>query len=205
MRGTRRTRFTLNTALPLETSTCGALSCSLAAMSRLQLVPVTALLRHRWRVLALSATAAIVILSFPCARLLTVNTTSSLPPGFYLRITDPVNVGAIVEFRVPKQVRGHLSGRSDYLIKPVVAGPGDTIDTTSGEVILNGIPVANSRMLERDSYGSDMVQWRERRTLVDGEFFVLSTRIPNSLDSRYFGPIRLEQIECVRRCVWSWE
>lgn len=155
--------------------------------------------------IGLVALAAIVGLSIPFARLFAINPTESLPRGVYMKTDAPIAVGAVVEFKTPESVRAHLAGQFDHLLKPVVAGPGETVDTTGGEVILNGAVVANSALLDHDSQGRAVETWRERRVLGADEFFVLSTRIPNSVDSRYFGPIHRSQIESVRRCVWAFE
>lgn len=174
-------------------------------MRRLRADPFNVLRRHRGKVVGLAALALIVGLSIPFARLFAINPTESLPRGVYMKSSTPVAVGAVVEFRTPDAVRSHLAGQFDYLLKPIVAGPGDTVDTTSGEVVINSTVVPHSTILVQDSVGREVVAWRERRLLGADEFFVLSTRIPNSVDSRYFGPIRRSQIESVRRCVWAFE
>lgn len=161
--------------------------------------------RHRGKVIGLLLLTVIVGLSTSFARLFVINPTDSLPRGIYMKTSSPIAVGAVVEFRTPQSVRVHLAGQFDYLLKPIVAGPGDIVDTTSGEVIINGAAVASSTLLDHDSHGRAVSAWREGRTLGADEFFVLSTRVPNSVDSRYFGPIHRSQIESVRRCVWSFE
>jgi conjugative transfer signal peptidase TraF len=122
-----------------------------------------------------------------------------------MKTSAPVAVGAVVEFRTPQAVRAHLAGQFEYLLKPIAAGPGDTVDTTGGAVVINSVVVPHSAMLAHDSQGRAVDAWRAKRVLGADEFFVLSTRIPNSLDSRYFGPIHRSQIESVRRCVWAFE
>jgi type IV secretory pathway protease TraF len=40
--------------------------------------------------------------------------------------------------------------------------------------------------------------------LAHDEFFVFSNRIPNSFDSRCYGPLHRQQIEAVRRALMTW-
>lgn len=147
---------------------------------------------------------ALAVLSVPFRRHFVINTTPSLPRGVYIRTDAPPAVGRIVEFRVPVSVRGNLAGGVDHIIKPVVAGPGDEVDTVDGEVRINGRAVPASAIQPVDSAGRVVPQWRDRRRLADDEFFVLSTRIPTSLDSRYYGPVHAADIVAVRRCLWAW-
>ena len=46
-------------------------------------------------------------------------------------------------------------------------------------------------------------RWRACRRLDAGEFFVFSNRIPNSFDSRYYGPVRREAIVGVFRPIMT--
>ena len=49
-------------------------------------------------------------------------------------------------------------------------------------------------VLAQDPSGKLLPQWRGCRALLKGEFFVFSNRIPNSFDSRYYGPVKVDQI-----------
>jgi len=48
------------------------------------------------------------------------------------------------------------------------------------------------------------IVWRGSRALGSDEFFVFSSRIPNSFDSRCYGPIDRSQIESVRAPLITW-
>jgi len=50
-----------------------------------------------------------------------------------------------------------------------------------------------------DIQGSLLPIWPDRRVLNADEFFVFSGRIPNSFDSRCYGPIQRTQIDAVTR------
>jgi type IV secretory pathway protease TraF len=56
----------------------------------------------------------------------------------------------------------------------------------------------------KDSRGRPLPVWHDRHTLGTDEFFVFSDRIPNSFDSRCYGPIHHHQIETVRRALITW-
>lgn len=160
--------------------------------------------RHPLRSSGVMLVVALALLSVPFRRYFVVNTTPSLPRGVYVRTDAPPAVGRVIEFRVPEAVRENLTGSVDYIIKPIVAGPGDDVDTMDGQVRVNGVAVASSTMQPVDSAGRALPQWRDHRRLAAGEFFVLSTRIPTSLDSRYYGPVSEADVVAVRRCLWAW-
>ncbi len=141
-------------------------------------------------------------------RLIVINISPSVPSGLYLRAREEPAVGRLVDFRIPPSARAYVlsrtgnDGRDWYILKPIVAGPGDRVDTTTGYLTINGRRIAP--IMTCDSAGRPLPVWRDSRQLGPGEFFVFSGRIPNSFDSRYFGPVRREQIESVRRPLVTW-
>jgi conjugative transfer signal peptidase TraF len=143
-------------------------------------------------------------------RQIVINTSPSVQPGLYVRSSDPPSVGAIVDFRIPAAAwpyvreRTGKNGENWHILKPIAAGPGDRIDTTGDWVIINGHRLAPMPPAE-DSAGRPLPTWREARALGPDEFFVFSDRIPNSFDSRCFGPIRQSQIEAVRHALLTWQ
>ena len=60
-----------------------------------------------------------------------------------------------------------------------------------------------ARVLAQDSESRPLPRWRACRRLGEGEFFVFSNRIPNSFDSRYYGPVRREAIVGVFRLIMT--
>ena len=99
--------------------------------------------------------------------------------------------------------RSGRDGRDWYILKPVVAGPGDRVDTTSAWLTVNGRPVAPMPPAT-DGSGRPLPAWRARRPLRAGEFLVVSTRIANSFDSRCYGPVTAGQIAAVRVPLVTW-
>ena len=142
-------------------------------------------------------------------RLLVINTSPSVAPGLYLRSSEPPSVGKLVDFRIPPAARDYVRGRTGkngddwYILKPIVAGPGDRVDTTGAWAVINGHRFAPMPP-ERDRDGRRLPLWRADRILGAGEFFVFSSRIPNSFDSRCYGPISQEQISAVRKALIIW-
>ncbi len=141
-------------------------------------------------------------------RLIVINTSPSVPRGLYIRTRDGPAVGRLVDFRIPPSARPYVRQRTGhdgddwYVLKPVVAGPGDYVDTSGEWLVINGRRVAP--VMTHDGVGAPLPVWRDNRRLGPGEFFVFSGRIPNSFDSRYYGPIQREQIESVRRPLVTW-
>jgi conjugative transfer signal peptidase TraF len=141
-------------------------------------------------------------------RWVAINTSPSVAPGLYVRSKELPGVGSLVSFEMPSAAWSYMIERTGcdgagwFLLKPVVAGPGDTVDTTRGNVRVNGSVVASMPRVE----GRDppVPVWRGSIVLDEDEFFVLSTRVPNSFDSRCFGPIRKSDIETVRHALVTW-
>jgi type IV secretory pathway protease TraF len=67
--------------------------------------------------------------------------------------------------------------------------------------VING--VWRAPVLAHDSESRPLPRWRACRRLDAGEFFVFSNRIPNSFDSRYYGPVRREAIVGVFRPIMT--
>jgi len=142
-------------------------------------------------------------------RQIVINTSPSVAPGFYIRSSASPRVGAIVDFRIPPAAQAYIFARTGnlgsnwYILKPIAAGPGDQVDTTGGSLVIDGRRVAPMPP-PTDSDGRPLPVWRQARVLGADEFFVFSDRIPNSFDSRCYGPINQRQIESVRTPLLTW-
>jgi conjugative transfer signal peptidase TraF len=142
-------------------------------------------------------------------RQIVINTSASVPSGLYLRSTAAPAVGQIVDFRIPQAARNYIETRTGqngedwYILKPIVAGPGDRVDTTGEWLVINGRQIAPMPPTN-DTGGRLLPIWRDNRVLGPDEFFMFSNRIPNSFDSRCYGPIRRVQIETVRCALITW-
>ncbi|HTX51087.1 MAG TPA: S26 family signal peptidase [Caulobacteraceae bacterium] len=120
------------------------------------------------------------------------NHTASEPFGFYWRTGAGPSVGALVAFMAPPAALpyadAHLPAlRREPILKTIAAGPGDRVCADGRSLAING--VVRGRIADRDGAGRALPHWAGCRTLRPGELFVFSARVPNSFDSRYFGPI----------------
>lgn len=136
--------------------------------------------------------------------LLLWNRTASEPEGLYLRQAAPVRVGALVAFPAPAAAFPYADGHMSYLrrvpvLKSVAAVSGDHVCTEDGRLVING--QVRAPILQQDRRGAVLPRWTGCRRLRDGEVFVFSDRIPNSFDSRYFGPVSRADIVGVFRPV----
>ena len=181
-------------------------------MSRLRLHSWPGRWRPPRRTLLLAVAALLLVLAFPnlgMHRILVINTSPSAAPGLYLRSFDQPAVGKLVDFRIPLAARDYVRGRTGnggedwFILKPIAAGPSDRVDTTGAWLVINGRRVAPMPP-ETDGQGRRLPLWRANRTLRADEFFVFSNRIPNSFDSRCYGPISREQISAVREALIVW-
>lgn len=120
------------------------------------------------------------------------NQTASEPEGVYIRASAAPRPGVIIAFRAPAPAFPYADTRMGYLhripiLKTVAAGENDHVCTEGGLLTINGR--ARGTVLSRDSHGDLLPAWRACRVLTRGEVFVFSDRVPNSFDSRYYGPV----------------
>ncbi len=135
-------------------------------------------------------------------RLVVLNLSPSLPLGFYCAVSVEPAAGRLVEFRLSAQpVDGERFARHRVILKPILAGPGEHVDTTGDLLWVNEKLVAP--IYTKDSNGHPLPVWRANRALEPDEFFVFSARVPNSFDSRYYGPIRRSDILAVYVPLWT--
>ena len=153
---------------------------------------------------ALAAGAAVIGLAAAggAGPLLLWNRTASEPEGLYLRHAGPVTVGALIAFPAPSAAFPYADGHLAYLrrvpiLKHVAAVAGDQVCTANDRLEINGR--VRATILLQDRRGVALPRWDGCRRLGDGEVFVFSDSIPNSFDSRYFGPVNRAEIVGVFR------
>ena len=145
-----------------------------------------------------------------------INTTPSLPLGFYKIIDEPIQKGAHVAFCPPQTEafdhalargyigRGNCPGGYSLLLKRVVAMAGDTVLIDQAGIFVNGEHLPNSAQLIADAEGYSLPQLRLQAVLEDSEYLLLSDLNPQSFDARYFGLIARDQIKQVVRPIFTW-
>lgn len=84
-------------------------------------------------------------------------------------------------------------GNMPYLLKKIIAVPGDIVNITSKGISVNNLLYRNSRSITLYKGVNLMPQKYQQFTLHSGEFFVLG-EVATSFDSRYFGVVHVEQI-----------
>jgi type IV secretory pathway protease TraF len=133
--------------------------------------------------------------------------TPSLPPGLYLRTGAEPDVGSIVAFRAPgaairyKRSIGERVDPRFLFMKPVIAGPGDHVCSRDrAGLVVNGARIAD--ITRADRLGRSLPLWQGCTTLGPDRYFTFSDHVPNSFDSRHYGPVMGADIRGVYRMIW---
>jgi conjugative transfer signal peptidase TraF len=133
------------------------------------------------------------------------NVSASAPVGVYHVIFGDIRRGDLVLVRPPQEIaqfaaeRGYLPLGAP-LVKRIAALSGDDVCVFKEAVIINGKPVA--RRLEKDGAERLLPRWYGCRELADNELFLLMDAVPDSFDSRYFGPVSVANV--IGRLVPLW-
>jgi conjugative transfer signal peptidase TraF len=132
------------------------------------------------------------------APLLIYNASASAPLGFYRVFpARPLARGDLVLARAPETPR-RLAAERGYLpagvalVKRIAALSGERICAIGRAVTIDGIAVATR--LPVDRAGRPLPAWGGCRTLGPDEVFLLMAGVPDSFDSRYFGPVSTESV-----------
>ena len=140
------------------------------------------------------------------APVLVYNPSGSEPRGFYRLTSQSPALGRLIVFRVPASGRDYAGQNLGHLVrggilKEIAAGPGSTVCERSGKVFIDRR--LRARVSEHDSNGRPLPHWSGCQTLTEGEFFAFSDRIPNSFDSRYYGPVQQSEVVGVYAPIWT--
>lgn len=76
---------------------------------------------------------------------------------------------------------------NEIIIKRIIGLPGETVEIKSGQIYINGEVI-------EDEYAYGDTSDYERVTLKDDEYFILGDNRLISKDSRYFGPIKKDDL-----------
>ena len=97
----------------------------------------------------------------------------------------------------------HLKSGSLSPLKRFVALPGQSVCRSELLISVDGIEMGAA--LEHDRHGRTLPAWQGCRVIARGEVFLMNWDEPQSLDSRYFGPIPLSAIVGRAEPVWTFE
>lgn len=133
------------------------------------------------------------------------NESPSEPEGLYVRTNEAPAVGRLVTFMAPATAAGYVDQhlrnlRRTPVLKALAAGPGSFVCTASHRLMIDREVMA--AIPARDRHGGRLPQWNGCRRLGAREWFAYSGRAPNSFDSRYYGPIRTDQVIAAYRPLW---
>lgn len=166
-------------------------------------------LSRRRSILALASLAlgliGLAALADPAPRLVW-NASASAPRGFYL--ISPIAVvtrGDLVLVALPDAPRRFAAARG-YLPDgvPILKRIAATTDTEicADEHALSVAGHAVPRLPE-DRTGRPLPHWTGCRALDSDEVFLLMADVPDSFDSRYFGPVTTDRILGKARPLWT--
>jgi len=171
---------------------------------------IRALARLNWIFVAFAVTAIGTMIAWSAFGLV-FNYTHSAPFGIYREIDDPRSAThnpVPYVFFCPDVRWPSMKGQPNYrdpmrtcpdgfspLIKPVVAWPGDIVETSVAGIVVNGQPLSNTATISHDSRGRQLHPFPAGTYRVQkDELWVVSSFSPRSFDSRYFGPIPLRSV-----------
>jgi conjugative transfer signal peptidase TraF len=144
-----------------------------------------------------------------------VNLSSSAPRGLYRTAAGRPTRGDWVVACVSRDSavlalsRGYLrpgpcAGGVQPVLKPVVAVAGDVVEIGPEALTVNSQRLPNSATAATDSLGRELPNAAWGRHVVGAdELWLVSTRVSNSWDSRYLGPISTEQVWSIACPLWT--
>ena len=135
------------------------------------------------------------------------NTTASAPIGLYVVAPGRFVPGDLVAVSPPPHLQRWLAARRYLpanvpLLKIVAAAQGRQVCGVDGGLYIDGRRRATAK--PRDRLGRRLPVFTGCRRLGAGEVFLLNADAPDSLDSRYFGPIPQKGVIGRARAVWTW-
>ena len=98
----------------------------------------------------------------------------------------------------------HIS-ENHFYVKRIVALPGDTVEIRDDRTLVNGHEIFEEGYIQvKDEVERRSAKYFGPLKLERDSYFVLGDNRSNTLDSRVFGPVRLEHIRGkVRYILWS--
>jgi conjugative transfer signal peptidase TraF len=160
---------------------------------------------------AIAASSFVLVLGFAGIRLNIAS--NSLPPGLY-RIVHAGKgsdllicpTGLAEKVSIEREYRVKSFGCGDGyapLLKPIAARAGDTVTLSEAGVAVNGKLLLNSKQYPKDGIGRPMplVPFGTYAVL-PGTVWAISSYNRFSFDSRYFGPVNLDEKVRYAKLFW---
>lgn len=146
--------------------------------------------------------AAGLLVALVSTRWIRLNISPSLPYGLYRlsAVQTPLTYGQLVVLPVPAPVRPWQS-RWTPLLKPIAGLPGDTVCYRADVLSVNDLPYGP---VLRTAQGKPVPHIAEGCFVVPAAYVFLASRVPRSLDSRYFGPVPVADLTAVAAPVVTW-
>ncbi len=139
-----------------------------------------------------------------------MNTGSSIPPGLYWKVDKPLSIGKTVVLCPPNQPifqearklelikGGSCPDNFDSLMLKVAGKRKDIISINESGVYVNDVLLPESKPLLNNKEGQALPSTSiNRYELKENEILLMSDSTENPFDSRYFGPIEVDQIDSV--------
>ncbi|MGH7075452.1 MAG: S26 family signal peptidase [Stellaceae bacterium] len=164
--------------------------------------------RDGWAIAATTAAGLALWSSvFHPAPKLLWNATASVPIGLYgVGPARPLRVGELVIVAPPNPLAGFLVRRRYLgfgvpLVKHILALAGARVCREGGVITVNG--AVTGKALDRDRFGRPLPAWQGCRVLEPGQVFLMNRKPLDSLDGRYFGPLRATTIVGRAHPIWT--
>lgn len=152
-----------------------------------------------------SVLVGLIILTFDPQARLVWNRIGSAPKGLYWLSDGPITHGRWVVISArsgeAEWAEAHGFVGEDWpLIKQIAATPGDEVCRHGELISVNAKHVATA--LPVDQLGRGLPVWSGCVVLKDDDVFLLNSH-PRSLDGRYFGPAKQEDVEGIAVLLWK--
>ena len=139
--------------------------------------------------------------------------SNSLPPGLYRIVPAGKGsdllvcpTGVAEKVSIEREYRVKSFGCGDGyapLLKPIAARAGDTVTLSQAGVAVNGKLLQNSKQYPKDGIGRPMPMVPfGTYAVLSGTVWVISSYNRFSFDSRYFGPVNLDEKVRYAKLFW---
>ncbi len=130
-----------------------------------------------------------------------INVTGSMSKGLYfLQFPNGLNRDAFVTVKLPKEQlllgiqRQYIESEDTVLLKRLIALPGDNVIVCGSQIIVNGIFTYQAPRFTRDKHNREMNLVKDGIYLCGKNDYWVLGMDDLSWDSRYFGPVEIENI-----------